>query len=287
MKKKLAVATALISVLYLSTYKPKAQVGAVGPGGTASAGSSSAGGGGASTTATYVVKTSEPTLTNSYPIVNGVRTASNPLLFTQTFNNAVVNFEFVKIVGTNTASDTDSSYLKVIGGTLGTSNLFCVGPCDDIYPLKVSLGTVTSSVDFAVQGQFTLADGRYNQTQSRTYWHAPTAYDFAIGSNSSANSEYIIKVGDLPTLTSGWGTGATRVGNNAVGRVTIGTTPGTDVVLTFSQAYTTNAPVCQATNETTAALVIVKTVTTAAVTFTGTFSNGDKVSYHCVGFAPQ
>ena len=98
------------------------------------------------------------------------------------------------------------------------------------------------------------------------------------------SAQHIIAMGGAPTCTTCGGSG-TVAGNDNVGRVTEGTSPGTTVVLTFATAWVTNAPVCRAVDENSGVPGNVTTVSTTAVTFTfSALTNADKVSYECRGF---
>jgi hypothetical protein len=81
--------------------------------------------------------------------------------------------------------------------------------------------------------------------------------------------------------------GNTVVGNDLVGRITLGVGFGTGVVaLTFNHSWT-NAPICFAQDETTAVNPLyASTISTTGVTFTanGPMGAGDKISYRCVGY---
>jgi hypothetical protein len=87
--------------------------------------------------------------------------------------------------------------------------------------------------------------------------------------------------GTAPTASGS----STVVGNDLVGRITLGTA-GTAVALTFNQAWT-NTPICFAQDETTAANPLyASTVSTTGVTFTANtnMTVSDKISYRCVGY---
>lgn len=81
--------------------------------------------------------------------------------------------------------------------------------------------------------------------------------------------------------------GNTVVGNDVVGRITLGVgSASSAVALTFNQSWT-NSPICFAQDETTAVNPLyASAVSTSGVTFTanGTMAVSDKVSYRCVGY---
>ena len=93
--------------------------------------------------------------------------------------------------------------------------------------------------------------------------------------------------GVVPTATTGCGTTPTIVGNNNVGRITIGTTPGTTCLVTFANTGTgwgANAPVCTCNDETTAAACRVSGNTTTTITLNAVTIASDKLDYTCVGY---
>lgn len=93
--------------------------------------------------------------------------------------------------------------------------------------------------------------------------------------------------GTAPSVGSGagdCGTTPSIVGNDNVGRVTVGgVANGGKCTVTFAVAWT-NAPICVVEEETTANLVRPANVTTTAVEITGTLVAGDKLAYQCFGY---
>lgn len=90
-----------------------------------------------------------------------------------------------------------------------------------------------------------------------------------------------------PTLGQDCGSGATSVGTDAVGKVTLGATPLT-CTLTFGTAYN-NPPACIGTNETAGGGNPVpigsKTTTTSVVLNANVpWNAGDTISYLCQGY---
>lgn len=93
--------------------------------------------------------------------------------------------------------------------------------------------------------------------------------------------------GTAPTIASGFGTGSTITGHDESMRIVLGTAPGTGGVVTFGTAYTTNAPVCYANDETTLGIIIQASPTTTGATITATFGAvlaGDSIGITCKGF---
>jgi hypothetical protein len=93
----------------------------------------------------------------------------------------------------------------------------------------------------------------------------------------------VVMKGSPPIIASGFGSGASIVGNSAVGRVTVGVGGGSSGVLTFATPYTINAPVCSVWDETTTSAMR-PTPTPTQLTITGTMTAGDKIVYDCKGF---
>lgn len=99
--------------------------------------------------------------------------------------------------------------------------------------------------------------------------------------------------GDLKTRhVLAAGTGPSIAGNatlntgskDEAGKITATATATTTAVVTFGTAYT-NAPACSATNETAATTRQAYAVSsTTAITFKGSFTNADVISYLCRGF---
>ncbi len=110
--------------------------------------------------------------------------------------------------------------------------------------------------------------------------------------NSTGGEKYSIAVGThelftgtAPAVGTGaadCGTSPTIAGNDSVGRVVVGTAPGSKCTLTFSVAWGA-APVCEVFDETTAT-ALRPSATTSALAINGTFSPGDALTYRCAGY---
>lgn len=217
----------------------------------------------------------------------GTLTASAPFTFTQTWNNGAVVFQGLNVRVLETASDAFSSSFQVFGGAAGTTSRFCVGPCNDgTADLAVNTvsGEVISNRQFTLHNTMLIDAGRFFCTSSGGgCFHFKTLGDFSIGNNGGTDD---ISLNVNAIAIGSFGSGATVSGNSSVGRVTVGTSPGATGTLTFAVAYETNAPHCDAINETTG-IVIPAVATTGGVTFTGTFTAGNAVSYRCTGWHAQ
>jgi len=90
--------------------------------------------------------------------------------------------------------------------------------------------------------------------------------------------------GAAPAISGSCGTTPSCTGcTDVAGRLTTGTGSPTSCVLTFNKAYTTNAPVCVATNENAAARQPTVVTTTTTLTLAATFTASDKIHYICIG----
>jgi hypothetical protein len=146
-------------------------------------------------------------------------------------------------------------------------------------PIAAGSATLAKSVALRVQGGNSLTSGATTGVGLKV--DAPTG----AGANKAAEfSGHVEVTGTAPTVSS-CGTSPSIVGNDMVGRVTVGTSPSTTCTLTFNAAFT-NAPICLAQDETTSVTMRATTVSTTAVTFTasGTLTASDKISYSCRGF---
>ena len=90
-----------------------------------------------------------------------------------------------------------------------------------------------------------------------------------------------------PTLASGCGSGATIVGSDTAGKVTLGS-GNTYCILTFSTPYT-NSPACVGMNETNGgahavAVGIKSTTTQMMIDAAAPWADGDTIAYQCQGY---
>ena len=93
--------------------------------------------------------------------------------------------------------------------------------------------------------------------------------------------------GVTPTATTGCGTGPTIVGNNNVGHITVGTTPGTTCLVTFANSGTgwgANAPVCTCNDDTSAVACRVSANSTTTITLNAVVVAADSLDFICVGY---
>ena len=93
--------------------------------------------------------------------------------------------------------------------------------------------------------------------------------------------------GVVPTATTGCGTSPTIVGNNNVGHITVGATPGTTCLVTFANAGTgwgANAPVCTCNDDTSAVACRVSANSTTTITLNAVVVAADSLDFICVGY---
>ena len=102
-----------------------------------------------------------------------------------------------------------------------------------------------------------------------------TGFTLTTGTNS------LFIQGGTPTISSGFGAGPSIAGNSSVFKVTVGGGGDTTGVVLFNVTWT-NAPSCQANNETTTQLVRA-TPTVTQVTLAGTLAAADVLSVVCFG----
>jgi len=127
-----------------------------------------------------------------------------------------------------------------------------------------------------------------SSTASQTGISGCGSYCTGIGANGvfvaeDSASGHLIEHGSTPSCTSGCGTSpGTPVGTDDAGRITLGTSPSSPVIITFATAYG-SSPVCIAQDET-AGTVYGGTPSTGSYSFLGTFVSGHNLSWSCKGF---
>lgn len=133
------------------------------------------------------------------------------------------------------------------------------------------------------------------QTLMLSAYQANAKIDFQTGGLAAASihmrldgAGHLSFLGTAPAVATGagdCGTSPAIVGNDASGRITVGSAAnGGKCTITFATAWTTNAPVCRAIDETTNNLIRPASASTTAVAFTGTLTAGDVLAYSCVGY---
>lgn len=78
--------------------------------------------------------------------------------------------------------------------------------------------------------------------------------------------------------------GATVVGSDTVGRMTMGIGAGGPCSLVFGTQWTGNAPVCEFRDESASVPIFTQAPTTISVNFTGSFVANNVISYICLGY---
>ncbi len=229
---------------------------------------SSGGGGGGPVINGHIYDSYRGDGTFGHTFARGTTVLSDPFLWSQTWNDAAVDFESFVISTTRTASSVSSTYFSV---KKNGAAIFSIDDNNGVFAnsdLKVGANIQIQNTTFI--------------NSSRGAIHFPASTEFAYASNSGG-VEYTIKAGAAPALDAGCGTGATISGTNSIGRVTIGSTPGATCTLTFSAAWT-NAPHCDANNESVGTLIANVVPSTTTLVLTATLLNTNLVSYHCIGW---
>ncbi|PKU24456.1 hypothetical protein CWS72_11450 [Telmatospirillum siberiense] len=194
------------------------------------------------------------------------------------------------------SDDTGTSYFVVDSkGNVtinGLSNLVMGGTTPQIAVTNKSyfnllIGTGQYVYAFRETGEFMFGNG-----ETRIADSGPGILRFASsGSSSPIHTTYY---GQVVTIGAGCGTGAAlgQSGdanrnwvNDSVGRITIGTSPGSSCTITFAGAWTNGAPVCTVQNET-ESQPLRPTPSKTALVMTGTFAATDVLSWSCQGYGP-
>jgi len=130
-------------------------------------------------------------------------------------------------------------------------------------------------------GEFTLCDNNVG-TFCTIAGMSGIKLNPAAGTTVQTNA-HLVSTGTLPTVTSGFGTSPTlETGSTDLsGRITVGTGGDTAGVITFATAFA-RAPSVACQNETSAALVKC-TASTTTLTFAGTFTAADKLTWVALG----
>jgi hypothetical protein len=113
---------------------------------------------------------------------------------------------------------------------------------------------------------------------------------FQVGLNSTGNPTPVFQFdnyghevtsGVAPSFTCG--TGASIAGNDMLGRVYVGTSPGTSCKITFDNPWM-NPPICSANSETPTYRTLTSSSTPIAVTITATSTMSGAFTYQCGGY---
>jgi hypothetical protein len=226
--------------------------------------------------------------TYGHTFARGTVTASDPFVFSQTYNSGAVKFAGVDINTSVTAAGAGSYALRVTGASGNV--MLCIaaassGACNESTSnaglfIGGPNGESAMYQQFTVNNHMNIQNVRTFSWVGRAYLQSQSSRELNVGSNA-AGLAYTMLLGEAPTCTSGCGTPTpTPVGLSQAGRVTLGSSPSaTTVVLTFPVTWTT-APACSATNET-GNSVIAAVASTTVVTLTGTFAAGNVLSWQC------
>lgn len=213
-------------------------------------------------------------------IATGATTTSKPWIFSQTWNTVGTTYKGLTVSITATAEAVLSHLFEVAGGSSGSTCYFAV-----LESVQSGCVVVAHSAGMQVTGNFLatsalMSTTAYPYQTNRFYMNTKTVNQMNFGAQGGGVA-WGLQYGAAPTLTSGFGTGATIVGIGSLGRVTIGTSPGVTAVLTFVDTWDTNIPICDVQDETTGVrLLAVPTTTTLTITLGATIAT-DKITYRC------
>lgn len=222
---------------------------------------------------------------------------------TVTWNAAGVAFTGIKYVITDTASNSSSKAINILGGAAGTSVLFSVDKNGSGAFLANT--TVPAGAGWGWNGRGYIIGDASSDGVVRFVNSGITAgvnVDFSLDgkfklntrSGGSVATQLAVTQTTVPTCTSanncGTGNGVFATGSSdTAGSVTLGTTPASGFVITFNGTWTA-APTCNVwmnkagmvTGK--SVLTSVTSTTTITVVTNGTApATGDIYAYHCIG----
>jgi len=99
------------------------------------------------------------------------------------------------------------------------------------------------------------------------------------------NHFYVVEDSGTPTVTSGAGTSPTIRGTDKAFRVTLGSGPGTALVMAFAAAWTEAPIVIAQYQNSLIACRAVSSTTAVTITFASTPADGSIVDVMCMGYA--
>jgi len=219
---------------------------------------------------------------HSFP--RGTITSSDPFVWSQTWNAGAVTFSGLEINITNTASGNNSKAFSVnVAAT----------PVIEARSLDASVrigGDCILSGHNSVNNAFVGAGGTYSglyTSANRTlYWGAVNGIATMSKASAAAGTGIQFQFTAIPTIGSGFGTGAAITANSTdtAGEIDVGTTPGTTGVINFARTWDAAAPFAIVMNKTTGAiLTCVATTTTLTITAPVAWANNDKLVWHVIG----
>lgn len=214
----------------------------------------------------------------------GTITASDPFIWSQTWNNGAVPFSGFEVNITNTASlNASEPFVVKVGG----AKSLAVRSID--HALRVGgdiLLTGINSANNAFIGAGGTYSGLYTSPNRTLYWGAvdgiATLSQHTAGAGTGIQFQFTAK----PTIGSGFGTGAAVTANSTdtAGEIDVGTTPGTTGVINFARTWDAAAPFAIVMNKTSGAiLTCVASTTTLTITAPVAWANNDKLVWHVIG----
>jgi hypothetical protein len=169
------------------------------------------------------------------------------------------------------ATDNGKSLTIDVNGTSGGAIL---------YPAGTS-GTSGSSITLAAEN-YEFVELQFDGSNFRIVGVTPRT----AGALGMLGKQFF--TGSAPTAEASCGAGATIGGNDNVGRVTLGTSPGTSCLIDFYNSWGSQAPVCMIANETAGARGVYPQPTAAKLAIIAdsgaTMTAGDVISWMCRGY---
>lgn len=216
--------------------------------------------------------------TYKYGVARGVVATTDPFIHSQTWHGAGGSTIF-KAWQLNVTQDAglfdpnNSLLMEVRAGGAGTTQ---------IMKLDTNTGlTLGGQVIAGTYLQFGDTAGIYSF--SRASFLTPQDGVWRLGRQNQGATGFLETMAFAPSITAGFGSGATIAGVESTGRITVGTTPGTTGTITFGKTWS-HVPVCFVQNETTGLFAICAPTTTKVDISGLTMTAGDTVVFHCFGY---
>jgi hypothetical protein len=233
------------------------------------------------------------TVSTTTSVLYGEEEKSLNITGSGTINAAVVQTEYNEVVGSGvTVASGEHLYIKTsVSGTLTAYNGLTIQAANQ------STGTITNyiGINFTPSNANTTAStfAAYTAIECNPLSGSgsafPTNHDVCLFNNDpnaeiTNSGKYGARPGSAaPTLSAGCGTGATldtRAGD-AVGTITIGTSPTSSCVLTWAIAYPASAPRVLISSPTMSMSDLTSyTPATGSLTLAGTFTSGHQFTYN-------
>lgn len=239
-----------------------------------------------------IVNSASPTfkLTESGGLVDWKLYSSSAVLILEELINGGAPFIFDYPMGTITLGDS-AGFNGILNFDANNNIDSQIGGATEMSvtanTLTFNNGTNDTNLNWGTESQLGVS-GKLSVVSVNSSTSTP---DFIIASSTGnttfeiLGNNHVRRTGPVPTVATGagdCGTSPSIVGNDSVGRVTVGSVAnGGKCTVTFASNWATNAPVCSVHNETTGALIRPALPTVSKVELTGTLLAGDVLNYKC------